>query len=94
MIRLSRKGAKKVPFYHVVVMDKRARRDGAPIERVGFYHPNAKSQEVKLKLEMARIDHWLSKGAQPSDTVADLVRLMKRSGAEHGEIAGDAARAA
>lgn len=94
VIRLSRKGAKKSPFYHVVVIDKRARREGAPIERVGYFHPLAKPQETKLHLELERIEHWIGEGAQPSDTVADLIKLLKRSAAKNGELPGDAAKAA
>ena len=74
VIRLARGGAKKRPFYHLVVTDKRNRRDGRYIERVGYFNPVAQGQEVKLKIEQARIDFWLSKGAQLSDRVAKLVK--------------------
>lgn len=74
VIRLSRGGAKKRPFYHLVVTDKRNRRDGRYIERVGYFNPLARGQEVPLHLENDRIEHWMSKGAQMSDRVAKLVK--------------------
>lgn len=74
VIRLSRGGAKKRPFYHLVVTDKRNRRDGRYIERVGYFNPMARGQEIKLNIELARIEHWQSKGAQLSDRVAKLVK--------------------
>ncbi len=72
-IRLARRGAKKRPFYHVVVADSRMPRDGRYIERVGFFNPIATGQEVRLQLESERIDYWLSQGAQPSDRVNKLI---------------------
>lgn len=74
VIRLSRGGAKKRPFYHLVVTDKRNRRDGRYIERVGYFNPLAKGQEVKLHIQHDRIEHWLGHGAQMSDRVAKLVK--------------------
>ena len=73
-IRLARGGAKKRPFFHIVVTDSRNARDGRYIERLGFYNPVAAGGETMLTLDRARVDHWVSKGAQPSDRV---VRLMK-----------------
>jgi len=73
-IRLSRGGAKKRPFYHVVVTDSRNRRDGRYIERLGFFNPVAKGQEEKLRLDKERIEYWQSKGAQTSDRVAKLLK--------------------
>jgi len=73
-IRLARGGAKKRPFYHMVVTDSRNRRDGRYIERVGFFNPSAKGQEVRLNINVERIDHWVSKGAQTSDRVAKLMK--------------------
>lgn len=73
-IRLARGGAKKSPFYHVVVTDSRNRRDGRYIERVGFYNPVARGQDVRLRLDRERMNHWIGHGAQMSETVA---RLMK-----------------
>jgi small subunit ribosomal protein S16 len=77
VIRLARGGAKKRPFYNVVVADSRNRRDGRFIERVGYYNPIASGQETGLKLELERISYWKDRGAKLSDTVAMLV---KRSG--------------
>ncbi|MDW8479417.1 MAG: 30S ribosomal protein S16 [Xanthomonadales bacterium] len=77
-IRLSRTGAKGRPFYHVVVCDERARRDGACLERVGFYNPIAAGQEVPLSLNLERIEHWLGHGAQMTDKVRALVRQYRR----------------
>ena len=74
IIRLARGGAKKTPFYSVVVADSRNRRDGRFIERVGFYNPSAKEGQEGLRLETARISHWQSNGAQLSDCVARLVK--------------------
>ncbi|MEE9342450.1 MAG: 30S ribosomal protein S16 [Gammaproteobacteria bacterium] len=73
-IRLSRGGAKKRPFYHVVVTDSRNRRDGRYIERVGFFNPLAKGQEERLRMDVDRIQHWIGQGAQPSDRVAKLIK--------------------
>ena len=74
IIRLARGGAKKNPFYSVVVADSRNRRDGRFIERVGFYNPSAKVGQEGLRLDAARISHWQSNGAQLSDCVARLVK--------------------
>jgi len=76
-IRLARGGAKKRPFYHLVVTDSRNRRDGRYIERVGFFNPSAKGQEVRLNINLERVDHWISKGAQTSDRVTKLVKDSK-----------------
>ena len=73
-IRLARGGAKKRPFYHIVVTDSRSRRDSRYIERLGYYNPMAKGQEVRLNLENDRIDHWLGQGAQASERVAKLLK--------------------
>ena len=74
IIRLARGGAKKNPFYSVVVADSRNRRDGRFIERVGFYNPLAKEGQEGLRLDDARISHWQSHGARLSDCVARLVK--------------------
>ena len=73
-IRLSRTGAKKRPFYHIVVTDSRNARDGRYIERLGFFNPVATGAEVELQVDKERIDHWISKGAQTSDRVATLLK--------------------
>jgi small subunit ribosomal protein S16 len=74
VIRLSRGGAKKNPFYTVVATDKRKRRDGGFIERLGFYNPSAKGSEEVLRLKLDRIDYWKSQGAQLSDKVTFLIK--------------------
>ncbi|CAG0949088.1 30S ribosomal protein S16 [Burkholderiales bacterium] len=74
VIRLARGGAKKRPFYNVVVADSRNRRDGRFIERVGYYNPIATGGETGLKLSHERIDFWKQRGAKLSDTVEMLVR--------------------
>ena len=73
-IRLSRGGAKKKPFYHVVVTDSRNRRDGRYIERVGFFNPMAKGQEIRLNLDNDRIAFWINQGAKTSDRVGKLMK--------------------
>lgn len=78
IIRLSRGGSKNRPFFNVVVADSRNRRDGRFIERVGFYNPVAPEGQESLRLQMERVTHWQSKGAQLSDAVA---KLVKRAGA-------------
>jgi small subunit ribosomal protein S16 len=75
IIRLARGGAKKTPFYSLVVADSRNRRDGRFIERVGFYNPSAKAGAEGLRIDTARVAHWTSHGAQLSDTVARLVKF-------------------
>ena len=73
-IRLARGGAKKRPFYHVVVTDQRNKRDGRSIERVGYYNPVATGQEKRVVLDTARVQHWVSNGAQLTDKVRMLVK--------------------
>jgi small subunit ribosomal protein S16 len=73
-IRLSRTGAKKRPFYHIVVSDSRNARDGRYIERLGFFNPIAVGGEEGLRIDQERVQHWISKGAQPSDRVATLIK--------------------
>ena len=74
VIRLARGGAKKRPFFNIVVADSRNRRDGRFIERVGFYNPIATKNEEALRLSVDRITFWQARGAKVSDTVAGLVR--------------------
>ncbi len=73
-IRLARGGAKKAPFYHVVVTDGRNARDGRNIERIGFYNPVARGAEKRVEIDTDRVKHWISNGAQLSEKVAQLVR--------------------
>jgi small subunit ribosomal protein S16 len=76
-IRLSRTGAKKRPFYHIVVTDSRNARDGRFIERLGFFNPVAQGGEVELRLDRERAEHWISRGAQPSERVAHLLKRQE-----------------
>jgi small subunit ribosomal protein S16 len=73
-IRLARGGAKKRPFYQVVVTDSRNARDGRFIERVGFFNPVAQGKEERLRVNAERYQYWVSQGAQPSERVAQLVK--------------------
>ncbi len=73
-IRLSRSGAKKQPYYHVVVADSRQKRDGRYIERLGFFNPVARGGDERLRLDRERIQHWVSQGAQTSERVAALLK--------------------
>ena len=79
VIRLARHGAKKSPFYHVTVADKQAKRDGRFVERVGFYSPIARGQAEELRLDLERVDYWLSEGAQPSERVKQLISQARAS---------------
>ena len=78
-IRLSRGGAKKRPFYHIIVTDSRNRRDGRYIERLGYFNPIAVGGERKLKVDLDRTDYWLSQGAQLSDRVATWMKQARSS---------------
>jgi small subunit ribosomal protein S16 len=73
-IRLARAGAKRRPFYHVVVADSRRRRGGRFIERLGFFNPIATENEERIRIDSARVEHWKSCGARASDAVAKLLR--------------------
>ena len=94
IIRLARGGAKKTPFYNLVVADSRNRRDGRFIERVGFYNPSAKAGAEALRVDQERVTFWQGQGAQLSDTVARLVKFHAK-GPEHAVAskAKDAAKA-
>jgi small subunit ribosomal protein S16 len=76
-IRLARGGAKKRPFYSIVVADSRRSRDGRFIEKIGFFNPIAAGQEERLRLDLDRVEHWVGVGAQLSDRVAKLVKDAK-----------------
>ena len=80
-IRLTRGGAKKRPFYHVIVTDSRSARDGRNIERVGFYNPVAAGAEKRVELNLERIKHWMDNGAQLTDKVADLYKQAAKAAA-------------
>lgn len=78
-IRLARGGAKKRPFYHIVVTDSRNRRDGRNIERVGLFNPIAAGNETELLIDLDRINYWQGQGAQASDRVSDLLKQYRKS---------------
>jgi small subunit ribosomal protein S16 len=80
-IRLTRGGAKKHPFYQIVVADIRSPRDGRYIERIGFYNPTARGGEVPLRVDPARAEHWIQNGAQPTDRVRQLLKQAAREAA-------------
>lgn len=80
-IRLSRGGAKKRPFYHVVVTDSRSKRDGRYIERVGFFNPVASGNAQRLSLNEERIQYWIGTGAQASDRVDSLIKEFRKQAA-------------
>lgn len=79
VIRLSRGGAKKRPFYHIVVADKQRSRDGRFIERIGYFNPIAAGKDVRLELNMERAEQWIAKGAQASDRVKHLIKVHKET---------------
>ena len=76
-IRLARGGSKKRPFYHLTVTDSRNARDGAFIERVGFFNPVARGQEERLRVDRDRVNYWVGQGAQTSDRVAQLLKTAE-----------------
>ena len=77
IIRLARSGAKKNPYYFITVADERRPRDGAFIERLGFFNPTANGQEERLRIDLEKIDEWISKGAQLSERVSALIKEAK-----------------
>ena len=79
IIRLARSGAKKNPYYNITVADERKPRDGAFIERVGFFNPTAQGQEQRLRIDLEKVEPWVSKGAQLSERVSSLVKEAKLS---------------
>ena len=78
-IRLTRGGAKKRPFYHIVVTDQRSKRDGRVIERIGFYNPVAKGNEQRLHVDAERVQHWVGVGAQMTEKVDQLYRATVKA---------------
>ena len=80
-IRLARGGAKKQPFYHIVVADSRKARDGRNIERLGFFNPVARGQEERLRLDLERVEYWEGHGAQLSERVKSLVSEAREAAA-------------
>lgn len=81
-IRLSRGGAKKRPFYQVVVTDSRNPRNGRFIERIGFFNPIAAGKEIPLQIDLERADYWIGNGAQPSERVANLLKQARKGQAQ------------
>lgn len=78
-IRLSRAGAKKRPFYHLVVTDSRNRRDGRYLERIGYFNPVGRDHEENLRIDLERADYWIDQGAQPSDRVRALLKAHRKA---------------
>ncbi|SMN13571.1 SSU ribosomal protein S16p [Bathymodiolus heckerae thiotrophic gill symbiont] len=93
-IRLARGGAKKKPFYSIVATDSRKRRDSGYIERLGYFNPVARGQEVRLTLEEERLEYWESKGAQISDRVKQLIKEFKDPAIREKRVAEQDARVA
>ena len=79
VVRLAKSGAKKNPYYFITVADSRKPRDGAFIERLGFFNPSAKGSEERMRFNVERLDHWISKGAQLSDKVTELAKDARLS---------------
>lgn len=79
VIRLSRGGAKKRPFYRIVVADKARARNGRFIEQLGYFNPIATGKDVRLTLNAERLQHWLTNGAQPSDRVKHLIAVQGKT---------------
>ena len=86
VIRLSRAGAKKRPFYHICVSDRRNKRDGSFIEKIGFFNPIANGGEEKIKVDLDRFEYWTSVGAKPSETVEMLIKRSKLTDEEINAI--------
>ena len=84
-IRLMRMGAKKSPSYRVVVKEKLSKRDGDYVENVGFYNPTRDPAEVRLKMD--RVNYWIERGAQPTDTVRNLIRQQSKAQAAESQPA-------
>ena len=84
-IRLSRGGSKKRPFFHVVATNSRSSRDGKYIERLGFYNPTASDNEDDIRIDIERIKYWKSVGAQMSDKVVYLLKLLELSREERSK---------
>ncbi len=80
-IRLTRRGGKNAPFYHVVVTDSRKRQGGTVLEQVGFFNPVARGKDRKIELDLPRIDYWTGTGAKMSDRVRTLVMAFRKQAA-------------
>ena len=78
-IRLTRVGAVHHPNYRIVVAEARSRRDGAPVEQLGTYQPSNKAEQVKV--DLARVDYWIAKGAKPTDTLSSIIKRARKAAA-------------
>ncbi len=83
-IKLMRTGAKKSPSYRIVVKEKQSKRDGAYLENLGTYNPTRNPAEIKLNL--SRVDYWIEKGAQPTDTVSRLIKASAKAASAAAEV--------
>ncbi len=77
-LRLTRGGAKGRPFYRICAMDSRTKRDGKNLEILGTYHPIETDDEKRVKIKLDRVDHWVSQGALPTESVASLIKHVRR----------------
>ena len=91
-IRLTRGGAKKRPFYHIIVTDSRSARDGRNIERVGYYNPVASGNDKRVELNVDRVQHWLGHGAQMTDKVRNLYKEAAKAAAARSSASRSARR--
>ncbi|HLB42655.1 MAG TPA: 30S ribosomal protein S16 [Gammaproteobacteria bacterium] len=90
VIRLSRGGVRKRPFYHIVVADKQRSRDGRFIESIGYFNPIAAGKEVRLTINMERVQHWIVNGAQASDRVKYLIKTYHKKTSEQAQKVAEA----
>lgn len=79
IIRLTRRGGKNQPFYHVVVTDSRKRQGGAALEQIGYFNPVARGKDIELRLDLSRVDYWQQRGAKQSERVRALVAAYRKS---------------
>lgn len=86
-IRLARHGARNAPFYHLTVADSARSRDGRFVERVGFFSPLARGKSERLRVDLARVDYWVSVGAKPSERVRDLIKEARSHAASAAQAA-------
>jgi small subunit ribosomal protein S16 len=77
-IRLTRRGAKKTPFYHIVVTDSRMRQGGTILEQIGYFNPVTAGKQTRLQLDLSRVEYWVSKGAKLSERVAELATAQRK----------------
>jgi small subunit ribosomal protein S16 len=77
-IRLTRRGAKKTPFYHIVVTDSRMRQGGTILEQIGYFNPVTAGKQTRLQLDLGRVEYWVSKGAKLSERVAELAAAQRK----------------